>query len=63
MMERIASLALFIIITIVTNGYILMTRLDRITELLEEITKPRYENKSLGLNVLFADGTTNEVKE
>ena len=60
---RMALLALFIIITIVTNGYILQTRLDRIIELLEDLTKPRCEIKSPKIEVSFADGTTCEVEK
>lgn len=54
---RMALLALFIIITIVTNGYILQTRLDKIIELLEDLTKPRCKIKSPKIDVSFADGT------
>lgn len=50
-------LALFIIITIVTNGYILQTRLDKIIELLEVLTKPSCKIKPPKVEVLFADET------
>ena len=54
---RMALLALFIIVTIVTNGYILQTRLDKIIELLEDLTKPSCKIKPQKVEVLFADGT------
>lgn len=60
---RMALLALFIIVTIVTNGYILQTRLDRIIELLEDLTKPRCKIKPPEVNVLFTDGTNYKAEK
>lgn len=63
----ITELILFIIglvlIALLLGFHSMEERFDRIIELLEEITKPRYENKSGGLDVSFADGTNCEVKE
>lgn len=60
---RMALLASLIIITIIANGHILQTRLDRIIELLEDLTKPRHKIKPSEINVSFADGTTCEVEK
>lgn len=60
MTEIISAL---ILIVLLLGFHSMEERFDRIIELLEEITKPRYENKSAGLNVSFADGTNYEVEE
>ncbi len=60
---RMALLALLIILTIIANGYILQTRLDRIIELLEDLTKPKRKIKPSKIEVSFADGTTCEVEK
>lgn len=52
-----------ILIVLLLGFHSMEERFDRIIELLEEITKPRCENKSIGLEVSFADGTKCEVKE
>ena len=52
-----------VLIVLLLGFHSMEERFDRIIELLEEITKSRYENKSVGLNVSFADGTNYEVKE
>lgn len=52
-----------ILIVLLLGFYSMEERFDRIIELLEETTKPRYENKSVGLEVSFADGTKCEMEE
>ena len=60
----ITELASGLILIVLLLGFHSMEeRFDRIIELFEEITNPRYENKSAGLNVSFADGTKCEVEE
>ena len=43
--------------------YYVMSELNRISNLLEDLTKPRCETKSSKIEVSFADGTTCEVEK
>ena len=52
-----------ILIVLLLGFHSMEERFDRIIELLDEITKPRYEIKSGGLDVSFADGTNYEAVE